>query len=260
MNAAVLVLAATAAFAASHTVEGLVIEVEPAQGVVVVAHGPIKDYMPAMTMPFRTARAADLEGLKPGMRIRFKLGGNARISAIKIIRAEFGEGVRILEPAGKLRVGDLVPNFELIDQDGHAARLSDSLGSVTVINFIYTRCPMPDVCPRLSANFAYLSKKLPEARLLTITLDPQHDTPPVLREYAAQFNGRLEHWRFLTGDDAKIREIGGLFGLVYWPEDGVITHTSTTAVIGRGGQLRALVEGTTYRAGQLLALTSSFLQ
>lgn len=242
--------------AAAHRVEGLVVEVEAAQGVVVVAHQPVKGYMPAMTMPFRVSRAGELAGLAPGMRIRFKLSGS-HIAEIQIVKADFGEGVRIPEPANKLHVGDLVPDFELTDQNGQPARLSDSRGTVTVINFIYTRCPMPDVCPRLSANFAYLSRKVPQARLLTITLDPAHDTPQVLHQYAARFNSRLEHWRFLTGEEAKIRGIGGLFGLVYWPEDGVITHTSTTAIIDSAGRLRALVEGTSYRADQLVSLVSA---
>ena len=257
MRYLLVLLALSTAFAASR-MEGLVIEIEPSQGVVVVAHRPAGK-MPAMTMPFHVVRAAQLEGLKPGMRIRFRLDRASRISEIQIIKADFGEGIRIPEPANKLKIGDLVPDFELTDQDGRPARLSQSKGSVTVIDFIYTRCPMPEVCPRLSANFAYLSKKLPEARLLTITLDPGHDTPEILREYSNRFGGRQDRWRFLTGDEATIREIGGLFGLVYWPEDGVITHTSMTAVVGRDGRLGALVEGTAYRADQLQALVSNFL-
>lgn len=248
---------ACAFLAASGHLEGLIVEVEPSQGVIVVAHRPTKT-MPAMTMPFRVSRAAQLEGLKPGMRIRFHLGAKTRIDDIQIIKADFGQGILIPEPANKLRIGDPVPDFELTGQNGERVRLSQSRGSVTVIDFIYTRCPIPDVCPRLSANFAYLSKKLPETRLLTITLDPGHDTPETLREYAARFNSRTEHWRFLTGDESKIREIGGLFGLVYWPEDGVITHTSSTAVVGPDGRLRALVEGTAYRADQLMALVANF--
>ena len=240
--------------------EGLVIEVEPSQGVLVVAHNPTKS-MPAMTMPFRAARAAELTGIKPGMRIRFHLtGGNSRITDIQIIKADFGAGIRIPQPANLLKVGDLVPDFELTDQTGRNTHLKDSRGSVTLVNFIYTRCPMAGVCPRLSANFAYLAKKLPEAKLLTITLDPQHDTPEVLHEYAARFGGNSGHWRLLTGDESQIRDIGGLFGLVYWPEDGVITHTSSTAVIARDGRLVALIEGTAYRANQLLILAQSFLK
>ena len=258
MRHLLLFLLALSTACAASRMEGLVIEVDLSQGIVVVAHRPTRT-MPAMTMPFHVARAAELQEIKPGMRIRFHLRGASRIADIQIVKADFGEGIRIPEPPNKLQVGDLVPDFELTDQDGRPTRLADSRGSVTVVNFIYTRCPMPDVCPRLSANFAFLSKKLPEARLLTITLDPGHDSPEILREYASRFNGRQDHWRLLTGDEATIREIGGLFGLVYWPEDGVITHTSMTAVIGPNGRLRALVEGTSFRAGQLLALVLHFV-
>lgn len=254
-----LYLTGTVLLAAAPRVNGLVIEVEPAQGIVVVAHSPTQN-MPAMTMPFHANRAAELHGLKPGMRISFKISGASRITDIQIIKADFGEGVRIPPPANQLHIGDLVPDFQLTDQDGRPTRLSDFRNSVTVVNFIYTRCPMPDVCPRLSANFAYLSKKLPEINLLTITLDASHDTPEVLKVYGSHFNRNSDHWHFLTGDESKIREIGGLFGLVYWPEDGVITHTSSTAVIGHDGRLRAAVEGTAYRADQLLALVSKFLK
>jgi cytochrome oxidase Cu insertion factor (SCO1/SenC/PrrC family) len=108
---------------------------------------------------------------------------------------------------------------------------------------------------------------------LTITLDPAHDTPEVLEAYASRFNAPLENWHFLTVpqsagcaaasvgrppknciDESRIREIGGMFGLVFWPEEGVITHTSSTAVIGSDGHLRGLIEGTSFRADQLLAL------
>jgi protein SCO1/2 len=260
--------------AANHRIEGLVVEVEPLQGIVVIAHGPINNSMPAMTMPFRVSRAGQLDGLAPGMRVSFQLdAAGSRISDVHIVRADFGDRIRIPEPSNKLRIGDAVPDFELVDQDARPVRLSDSRGSTTVVNFIYTRCPMPDVCPRLSANFAYLARKVPGVRLLTITLDPSHDTPEVLRAYATRFNAPLEHWRFLTApeslncvrladsetqsscaSDLVIREIGGLFGLVYWPEEGVITHTSSTAVIGSDGRLRALIEGTSFRADELLAL------
>ena len=248
-------LVATLAVAGSHRVEGLVVEVEPTRGIVVIAHQPVKGYMPAMTMPFRVSHSSELSGLTPGMRIRFKLAGS-HIEDIQIVKPDFGEGVRVPAPPNKLQIGDPVPDFDFVDQDRKRVHLKDSRGAITAINFIYTRCPMPDVCPRLSANFAYLSRKLPETRLLTITLDPGHDTPEVLHQYAVRFTARLNHWRFLTGPESKIREIGGLFGLVYWPEDGVITHTSATAIVGADGRLLALVEGSSYRPDQLVSLVS----
>ncbi len=123
--------------------------------------------------------------------------------------------------------------------------------------FIYTRCPLPDVCPRLSANFAYLNKRVHDVALLSITIDPQFDTPAVLAEYARRYGSDGERWRFLTGSIEQIREVAGRFGLIYWPEDGSITHTVATGIIGRDGRLAALVEGSSYRPEQLRDLVTS---
>jgi protein SCO1 len=234
-------------------------EVDRSQGIVVISHNEIKGKMPAMTMPFRVRSIAELAGLTPGARIRFDaVQSGSRMLARNITIVGAAIDFPIPAPPNRLAVGAPVPDFSLVDQDGRTVRLSDSRGSVTAINFIYTRCPMPEVCPRLAASFAYVARKSKGGvRLLTITLDPLHDTQGILREYASRWNAPLDHWRFLTGPEAEIRRIGGLFGLVYWPEDGVITHTSSTAVVDRQGRLSALVEGSSYRAKQLLDLVEA---
>ena len=126
---------------------------------------------------------------------------------------------------------------------------------VVVVDFIYTRGPLPDVCPRLSANFASVSKKLRgrDVEFLSITIDPQYDTPAVLARIRAPLAGGrfLEILnRHFSADPGS----GGIFGLVYWPEEGSITHTVATAVVGRDGTLRAKIDGAGYRPDQLLAL------
>jgi protein SCO1/2 len=127
-----------------------------------------------------------------------------------------------------------------------------------VLNFLYTRCPLPEVCPRLAAGFARLQRRFrpSEMMLLSITLDPKHDTPAVLAGYGRIWKANPEGWRFLTGADGKIRDIAEHFGMIYWPEDGALTHTSRTAVIRRDGTLAASIEGAQFPLPQLIDLVA----
>jgi protein SCO1/2 len=258
-----LILALCTGCAKHYRVEGLVLQADPAQSTILVSHRPIGRYMPAMTMAFHVAPKEDLSKLTPGTRLSFDL----RISKHESIATHLqprtaklevdGKEIRVETPANKVALGAVVPDFTLTDQANRAVRLSDFRGRVVAIDFIYTRCPLPDVCPRLSANFAYVAKQLisPTAgrdlELLSITIDPQYDTPAALTEYARRYGADGEHWRFLTGSLDDIRQVAGLFGLVYWAEEGSITHTAATALITRDGKLAAVIQGTNYRAVQL---------
>jgi protein SCO1/2 len=233
----------------------MVLRVDPAAQTMLVSHHDIPGYMPAMTMPFQVARAADLDGLRPGARIEFRLaGGRARDVRLLAQRSD----VPVPAAANKLAPGAPVPDFELIDQQGRPVRLSAFRGKTVVVNFIYTRCPLPEVCPRLSANFARLQRRFrpDDVVLLSITLDPQYDTPATLAAYGKIWKANPEGWRFLTGTTEQIRKIAGGFGIVYWPEDGSLTHNSQTAVIRSDGSLAALVEGSNYPVPQLIDLVA----
>ncbi len=270
------VLPLAAAFAAvcgigatRHPVQGIVVEVDRAQGLMLVSHRAIPGYMPAMVMPFRAEKPAQLDALRPGSRVAFDLIAGKHSSKARNIRLEQGapaaakneDTFQIPVPANLLKLDAAVPDFALTDQDGREVRLSQFRGRVVVINFVYTRCPLPDVCPRLAAHFAYVHRKLRDrVQLLTITVDPTYDTSSVLKEYARRWNADGEHWRFLTGDEARIHEAGGLFGVVFWPEEGAITHTSATAILGADGRLRALIEGSAYRPEQLKDLVENQLR
>ena len=143
-------------------------------------------------------------------------------------------------------------------QAGRLVTQEDLRGRVVAINFIYTRCPLPDVCPRLSANFAALSKKFAGRVLfLSVTVDPDFDTPAVLAEYARRWNADLATWRFLTGD---VTALASALGEVYWFDEGSIGHNSMTSIIGRDGKLAAVVEGAGYRVDQLSDLIARQLE
>ena len=187
---------------------------------------------------------------KAAGRSRKKVRVTASVSDVNLPKA----------PLNRVLIDHKIPLFSLVDQTGRTVSLSDFQGKVVVVDFIYTRCPLPDVCPRLSANFSSVSKKLRgrEVEFLSITIDPQFDTPAVLSEYARRWQAG-ESWKFLTGTSAQIQEVAGLFGLIYWPEEGSITHTVATAVIGRDGTLLAKIDGAGYRPDQLLALVEHVL-
>ncbi|SRR5579883_96715 len=248
---ALLVLVLTGC-AKHYRVEGLVVQANAAERTMTVTHRPIENYMPAMTMSFHVAPKEDFSKLAPGARVTFDLRVGKDQSVARNVRVQTAKlDYPVPAPANKLALGEKVPDFSLTDQAGRAVRLGDFAGRVVAVDFIYTRCPLPDVCPRLSANFAYLAKRVAEVELLSVTIDPQYDTPAVLAEYGRRYGSDGERWRFLTGTMDQVREVAGLFGLVYWPEEGSITHTVATGIIGRDGRLAALVEGSSYRPEQL---------
>ena len=243
--------------------EGLVLRIEREKQTVVISHREIRGFMPAMAMPFRVRDAAQLEGIVPGSRVDFQLEVGRHGAVVRNLhrRAAATEGVvddngrklRLPPIPDKLPIGAVVPDFSLVDQLTRRVRLSGFRGNVVALNFIYTRCPLPDVCPRLSAGFARLQKRFPVRNLilLSVTLDPQYDTPEVLAAYANIWRADPARWHFLTGDLAEVQRVAGRAGIIYWPEEGLLTHTSETAVIARDGKLVALIEGSSYSAQQL---------
>lgn len=213
-------------------------------------------------MPFRVAEGNDLSAIAPGARVTFVLNvrrSGSSISAVRKQKIALNDVVLPSAPVA-VAVGASVQDFALVDQNGETVRLSSFRDRLVAIDFIYTRCPLPDVCPRLSANFALLQRRFGgRLALLSITIDPQYDTPPVLAEYARRWQAG-SNWHFLSGSTAQIREVAEQFGLLYWPEDGLMTHTSATALIGRGGTLLALIEGSAYTSRQLTDLVSAALE
>ena len=239
--------------------EGLVTAVDPAKGTMTVSHRPVPGLMPAMVMPFRLQRPQDVERVKPGTRVRFQLV-DSQARKVRVLEVRQAYATPVARQA--LKVGDEVPDFALTGQTGSVLRFSDLRGRAVAINFIYTRCPLPDVCPRLGAAFAYAETQLRDqpVAFVSITVDPQHDTPEVLREYAARWRADPQRWHFLTGSLDAVREVAERFGLTFWPEENMIGHTVTTAVIGPDGRVAALIEGSAYRAAELRDLLSGVIE
>lgn len=254
-----LAFAATLA-ARTYSVDGVVVAVDPVARTMLVSHRPIANYMGAMMMPFRVADAGELAKLRPGARVQFDLEvGKDRSLARRIRRT--GEAP-LPDPAPHLAIGDALPPFQLTDSSGRTVTQADLAGKVVVVNFIYTRCPLPDICPRLSANFAALQRRFrdrlgTEMVLLSVTVDPDYDTPTVLAEYARRWSADPRGWLFLTGNPAPLARA---LGELYWADEGTIGHNSMTSIIGRDGCLTAVVEGADFRPDQLAHLVERALE
>jgi protein SCO1/2 len=238
-----------------------VLRADPARRTVLVSHRPIDGYMPAMAMNLPVGKHENLAALAPGTRIDFDLHVSKTESTIRRIRPRHRER-RDSDPAPCESARDRRKRAGLCAHRSsrRTVRLSDFRGRRVAIDFIYTRCPLPDVCPRLSATFASVARRaLADVTLLSITLDPVYDRPDVLAAYARRYQADGEKWRFLTGSLEQIRDVAGLFGTVYWTEEGSLSHTVATAVISREGKLAARIEGSQYRAEQLRDLLQSEL-
>jgi protein SCO1 len=195
-----------------------------------------------MVMPYRVKDPEVVRGLQPGDKITAEVVVNARD------RSDYWlEDIRVTDqsehdqppgsPASQMLLpGERVPNFTLINQNGRTIHLSDFSGKALLISFVYTRCPMPEFCPRLSSQLARIHqelKKSPEeygkTHLLTISFDPKYDTRDVLRKYGLSYlNGDergFSHWDFATANPTDLRPLARAFGLEYEEQDNQITTT-----------------------------------
>jgi protein SCO1/2 len=250
-------LSALVLFAHTYPVDGIVVAVDAPARTMLVSHRPIAHYMPAMMMPFRVENPAELQPLHPGARIHFDLAVTKSQSVARRIRPSGDADVPLAAPTRQLAIGAPLPDFHLTDQHGRTLTSSDLRGQIVAIDFIYTRCPLPDVCPRLSANFAMLQRRFGDkVTLLSVTVDPDYDIPAILADYARRWSAGPA-WHFLTGD---VASLAAALGEIYWADEGSIGHNSTTCIIDRSGRLAAAIEGSNYRPGQLVDLISRQLE
>jgi protein SCO1/2 len=252
---------ATTGCAAHHQTRGLVLHVDSASSTLTVSHDEIPGYMDAMVMPFNVADAAMLadvrRGDRVGLRITVRRGRTTvdRLTRLSANRTDVGMLLTPVAPA-LVELGQPVPDFTLTDHRGQSVDLGSLRGKVVVIAFIYTRCPLPDYCPRMIANLRAVADRFADRlgadlALLVMTFDPQYDTPEKLAAYARGHNADRQGWHFLSGTAEQTARVSGMFGIEFWPEQGLITHTLQTAVIDRDSRLAATAEGRDYSARQL---------
>jgi protein SCO1/2 len=258
-----------AACAAHHTTTGLVLKVDRPGATVTISHDAFPGYMDGMAMPFDLKGDARTAKLNPGDRVKFRLsvkGGRSWVDRVDVVSAARVDAGLETTPAVPMLVpvGTAMPDFELTDHFGKPVTLSALKGKVVAVTFIYSRCPLPDYCPRMVENFKAVRDRF-AARMerdlvfLTVSFDPRYDTPAILARYAASQRAGGPGWHFLTGDPGKIERVCNAFGIQYWAEEGLITHSLQTAVIDRDGRLAAAVEGKDFTPAQLGDLVGAVL-
>lgn len=262
---------------------GMVLKLDQAHRTMLVSCDSIPGFMNAMTMRVDVHDAKDLEGLAPGTMVGFTLVLEGDSSYAEHIQVHPYESVeqdpltarrlkllsRINNPdaftSKALAIGAMVPDFTLTDQAHHRVSLSQFAGRVVALNFIYTSCAQPNFCYRSANNFGVLQRRFIEQLgrdlvLLTVTFDPQRDHPERLAHYGENWKADSTTWHFLTGEVSDIERVTGMFGMDYFPEEGLMSHSLHTAIIDRQGRLVANIEGNRFTADQLGDLVDTALK
>ncbi|HSY92276.1 MAG TPA: SCO family protein [Candidatus Binatus sp.] len=252
---------------------GRVISVDTQAQSALIDGDAIPGFMDAMAMSYKVKPSAALKQLTPG----------DSVSADVVVQRDrdpevppdyWLENVRVIAHADPAPAaagsalhmpapGEEVPDFSFTNQNGKHVSLKQYRGNALLVTFIYTRCPFPDFCPRVSSNFAEIYKQLDTnpalagTRLLSISFDPEHDTPKVLRDYGfsvahTQAPALFKRWEFAAPSVANLPQIAGFFALSIKPEGGLITHNLSTAVIGPDGKIVKWYHGSDWQVSDLM--------
>lgn len=235
----------------------------------VVDHDAIPGFMDAMAMPYQVPDARTLATLAPGDEITADVvvtAGIAHLENIVIVKK-----APLPDPASSStfhmpQPGDRVPDFALLDQNGRRIHLRSFSGDALLLTFIYTRCPFADFCPKVSDHFAHIYAMLredPESasriRLLSVSFDSAHDTPAVLRTYAASFRDTtgterpFDRWEFAAVPKEELPQIAQFFGLYYNAQDGQIIHSMSTSLVSPDGKIVAWFNNNDWKPSDVLA-------
>jgi protein SCO1/2 len=254
-----------------YDLKGKIITIDKERRELTIAHEDIKDYMSGMTMAFSVKDDWVYEIAAPGNQITATLIVDGTQSWLEdVVLTEDStpvSGAPAVEGADP-NVGDQVPDYRLINQDGKTIRIQDYKGKALLLTFIYTRCQDPNQCTLMSSNFAAIDQELqkqPElygkTHLLSISFDPAYDTPKVLRSYGAAHTGKYSdetfaHWEFASGSADEVKGIAKFFGLRYYQDTSSgteqVIHSLRTAVIGPDGKIVKVYRGNEWKPEDLI--------
>jgi protein SCO1/2 len=248
---------------------GVIRGISPDRTILEIQHENIPEFMPSMTMPFSARSQKEIIDLRIGDAVSFRMTVTKKdfwVDRVKRIRRE---DVDVPDPkpketisesqSARLREGDEIPFFSLTDQNGKQITNGTFRGQPFVVTFIFTRCPVPNFCPRMTNNFLELQnalktggRMLPKAHLLSITLDPAFDTPEILKQYGEHQKADPGIWSFATGDAKEIDALTQEFSVYRQTEGGTISHGLATALIDRDGKIDRIWRGNGWKPEEVI--------
>jgi protein SCO1/2 len=251
-----------------YVLQGQVLAVHPERRQITIKHEDIVGFMPGMTMAFDVADPKLLEGHAPGDLVTAELEVSNSLgrltSIVKTGTAPLpADSNEAALAAGILDVGDAIPDVALIDQQDRRRTLAEWIGTPVLMTFVYTRCPLPTFCPLMDQNFATIQRNAGEdpalrgrIKLVSISFDPEHDTPAVLAAHAARLKADPAVWTFLTGDRVTVDRLAGKFGVGLLRGDQTkeeIVHNLRTFLVGPDGRIVKIYGGSDWTTSQVLA-------
>ena len=243
----------------NYLVPGVLKEIRPAEHQLVISHGDIPYFMPAMTMPFSVKDTASLTNAAIGDPIVFQLHVTENDSWVDHVERLTGAGatarslvalprenaVPAAEPPTISPAPTPLRDYLFTNELGRAVSLGQFRGQAIALTFFFTRCPIPQYCPRLSRNFEEVQRKLTAManaptnwHLVSVTFDPAHDTPAVLQAYATAYHYDPAHWSFLTGSPDKIAELARACDVKFQADGGFFNHNFRTLIIDASNRLQ----------------------
>jgi protein SCO1/2 len=262
-----LLLASCQRSPTTYTLTGRVISKQPAIQQLIIDNDDIPGFMAAMTMPYAVKDPDGFNRVQPADLIRAEVivgpVGNFWLEHLAVI----GKGAARTPAEGAaaqvLMVGDKVPDIPMVNQDGKTLHFVQFKGKVLLLTLIYTRCPFPDYCPLLSRQFAAIQKELAKnpddykkTHLMSISLDPKYDKPPVLREYGLTYLDHdpkgFEHWDFVSTTPEDLQKLTAVFGLSYSEQNSQISHSMNTVLIAADGTVADMWPGNDWQTSEVL--------
>ena len=252
--------------AREYELQGQILAIEPARNEVLIRHQNIKGFMPGMTMPFTVKDAALLSGKEPGDLVTATLvvgETNAHLSSLtRTGHAKLDAPPAVSAGPRILMAGEQVADALLVDQQDKPRPFSSFKGHRVALTFIYTRCPLPAFCPLMDRHFATIQKTMQGAadmadvRLVSMTLDPEFDTPAVLSQHATWLKADPRVWSFVTGEPKIAAQFAQQFGIYTEKDLGTganLTHNLRTAIIDADGRLVKVHSGNDWTPADLVA-------
>jgi protein SCO1 len=238
--------------AATYQLKGIVVSSDAAKGIVTIDTEAIPGLMGAMTMPYQLAQPGVATELHTGDHViaRLRVSPSASVLDQIDVTAQAKPDYKPEKSYNVPAPGQAVPNFKLLNQNGKTITMEQFHGKVLLVTFIYTRCPLPDYCIRMSRNFATIQHQLAadpdlynKIHLLSVSFDPEHDTPKVLRSYGTAYTGEhgpeaFSHWDFAAPSSSDLDQVDQFFDVgVSAGSNNTLTHSLSTAIIAPSGKI-----------------------